>query len=327
MSDELRDALGRHELAPLWEAIDRNAAPRPATVPHRWAWADVEPLLRQAGEAVSADDAERRVLMLVNPASRGEKRAVGNLYGGVQLVLPGERAPAHRHTAAALRFILQGRGASTVVDGEEVDLEPLDLVLTPAWTWHDHVNAGAEPMAWLDGLDSPLTRALDAWFFEPHPDRFQVAIPRAAPEGGTAAATGAGPPGRTLRFPWAAIRSALGDAVAASSDGSAFVAYTDPITGGDVFPTIRCGTIGVAAGARRGPGQRVGASMLCVAEGAGQATVGEATYPLRFGDVVCVPSWAPLTLEADADADLVLFTYDDEPVLRALGLARSIEPR
>ena len=298
------------EMAPLWEVLDRNRAPRPVTVPHRWAWSDVEPLLRRAGELVTAEEAERRVLMLVNPATKGDKRAVGNLYAGIQLILPGETARAHRHTAAALRFVLRGEGALTVVDGVAVHLSPFDLVVTPSWAWHDHVNGTAHPMVWLDALDSPLTRALDAWFFDPHPTGLQEPGDDPAREA-------------ALTYPWAPVHSAAVAAAAASDEGAAAIAYTHPATGADVLPTTRCQVVTVAAGGRWGPQRRVGGAVFCVAEGRGTAAVGPATFPLAFGDVFCVPSWCPLEISNDGGDPLSLFTYDDEPVLRAFGLERS----
>jgi gentisate 1,2-dioxygenase len=298
------------ELAPFWEAVDRNLEPRPATVPHCWRWADVRPLLYRAGDVVSLELAERRVLMLINPATRGDKRAVGNLYAGIQLVLPGEKASAHRHTAAALRFILEGGGGLTVVDGASVEFSQFDLVLTPAWAWHDHVNETSSPVAWLDALDSPFVRSLDAWFFEPHPDRYQTAVPDASEQVAS------------LVFGWEQISSRLWESVAASGDGAAAVDYTHPSSGSDVLPTIRCRALGVAPGCRYGPTRRVGAAVYCVVEGDGSATVGSSSFELAFGDVFCVPSWYPLQIDSGSADRLSLFAYDDEPILRAFGLSR-----
>jgi gentisate 1,2-dioxygenase len=311
-----RDAFYREllavETAPFWEVVDRSSSPVPATVPHHWRWSDVEPLLRRAGEMIDTDEAERRVLMLVNPATRGDKRAVGNLYAGLQLVLPGEAARAHRHTASALRFVLQGGGASTIVEGATLDVARFDLVLTPSWMWHDHVNRGTEPVIWLDALDSPLTRALDAWFFEPHPEGFQTVGD--APDDATTA---------TLRYGWAEMSSTLAAALEASGEGSVVRDYTDPVTGRDVLPTMRCRALQIGCGASYGPVRRVGAGVFCVVEGTGTAHVASQRLPLEFGDVFGVPSWCRLEIRNDGPAPLSLFAYDDEPVLRALGLARS----
>jgi len=304
------------ESAAFWEQVDRSGAPQPVTVPHLWRWAELAPLLRRAGELVDTVEAERRVLMLVNPATRGDKRAVGNLYAGMQIVLPGESARAHRHTACALRFVLEGSGASTVVDGRAVKVERFDLVLTPGWAWHDHVNSSAEPVVWLDALDSPLTRALDAWFFEPHPDGFQSV---ASGDTGGSSTRAASP----LRYAWADTSVKLDAAMATSDVGAAVVDYTRPSTGQDVFPTIRCRALRVASGGRFGPMRRVGAAVYCVVDGRGTARVGADRYDLEFGDVFCVPSWCPLEIGDAVEGPLSLFAYDDEPVLRALGLARA----
>jgi hypothetical protein len=60
----------------------------------------------------------------------------------MRLLLPGEIAPSHRHTASAILLIVEGRGAYTSVDGERTPMEPGDFVITPSWTSHDHGNPG-----------------------------------------------------------------------------------------------------------------------------------------------------------------------------------------
>jgi gentisate 1,2-dioxygenase len=307
---EFYSELRAAETAPFWEVVDRSREPNPVTVAHHWRWAEVEPLLRRAGELVDTDEAERRVLMLVNPATRGEKRAVGTLYAGMQIVLPGEVARAHRHTASALRFVLKGGGASTIVDGTSLAVARFDLVLTPAMAWHDHVNRGAEPVVWLDALDSPLTRALDAWFFEPHPEGVQAAVE-----------ADIGSQARSLRYGWEEMSAALDRVL--DADDVAVVDYTDPETGRHVFPTIRCRAIKLRPGGAYGPVRRVGSGVFCVVEGRGVARVGGERFELGFGDVFCVPSWSWLSVECADQQALAMFTYDDEPVLQALGKARS----
>ena len=109
------------------------------------------------GEAcglISTEEAERRVLVFENPGLPGQSRITQSLFGGLQIILPGEIAPAHRHTASALRFILEGKDAYTAVGGERTMMEPGDFVITPSMTWHDHGNVGKEPMVWLDNTRS-----------------------------------------------------------------------------------------------------------------------------------------------------------------------------
>ena len=151
---EFYNRIDKQELAPLWEVIHRLVAPKPITraVPHLWQYEQVRPFLLESGAIISAKEAERRVLILENPVLRGEARTADTLYAGLQLILPGEVAPAHRHTPAALRFIVEGEGAYTAVDGERAYMRVGDLILTPSWSWHDHGHEGEGPMVWLVGL-------------------------------------------------------------------------------------------------------------------------------------------------------------------------------
>src|SRR6201747_1779790 len=112
----------------------------------------------QAGNLITAKEAERRVLVLENPGLAGQYRITHSLFAGLQLIMPGEVAPAHRHTPSALRFIVEGEGAYTAVAGEKLPMKPGDFVVTPAWSWHDHGNHGTAPVVWLDGLDTPFAR-------------------------------------------------------------------------------------------------------------------------------------------------------------------------
>ena len=167
-------------------AAARARHPRPVTpcLPAIWHYRDVRPYLMQAGGLISAEEATRRVLILENPGLKGQTSITHSLFAGLQLILPGEVAPAHRHTQSALRFIIEGKGAYTAVDGERTTMRPGDFVITPSWTWHDHGNDTHEPMVWLDGLDIPIVRLLDASFAEPGDAEMQ---PVARPEGDNAA--------------------------------------------------------------------------------------------------------------------------------------------
>jgi len=151
------------DVRPLWERVMR-LKPGTAAVPAMWRWAQLRPRLARASELITAKEAERRVLMLENPALRGTTFATTTLYAGLQIIMPGEIAPTHRHTPNALRFIIEGEGAYTAVDGERVAMRPGDFVVTPNWTWHDHGNAGSEPVVWLDGLDTAFANLMGAHF-------------------------------------------------------------------------------------------------------------------------------------------------------------------
>ncbi|QYY33880.1 cupin domain-containing protein (plasmid) [Cupriavidus pinatubonensis] len=149
------------------------AEPVPAAQPWCWNWEDVYPQLLRAGSLISAEEAERRVLVLENPGLPGKSQVTDTLYAGIQLILPGEVAPAHRHTQSALRFVLHGTGAYTAVDGEKTRMNRGDFIITPFWTWHDHGHDGTEPVVWLDGLDVPLVNFLRAGFRESHEEKAQ----------------------------------------------------------------------------------------------------------------------------------------------------------
>src|SRR5437016_8396554 len=189
--EQFYDRIAPANLAPLWENLHRMVTPEPAPacVPAIWHYRDVRPHLMESGGLITAQEATRRVLMLMNPGLDGEASITGSLLAGLQLIMPGEIAPAHRHTQSALRFIIEGHGAYTAVDGERTAMEPGDFVITPSWTWHDHGNETAEPMVWLDGLDLALVDLLNAVFFEAHgEDRF----PAGRPEGDSTARFGSG---------------------------------------------------------------------------------------------------------------------------------------
>src|ERR1700724_2315792 len=162
------DKIAPANLAPLWEQLHSLVTPEPVSrcLPAIWRYRDVRPYLMQSGSLISAKEATRRVLMLMNPGLGGQASITGSLFAGLQLIMPGEGAPAHRHTQSALRVIIEGHGAYTAVDGERTLMEPGDFVITPSWTWHDHGNDTQEPIVWLDGLDIQIVKLLSASFAE-----------------------------------------------------------------------------------------------------------------------------------------------------------------
>ena len=155
-------------LSALWNVMGDLITPEPKSAcrPHLWKFDAIRDYMTEAGKLITAKEAERRVLVLENPGLRGQSKITTSLFAGVQMVIPGDVAPAHRHSQSALRFVLEGKGATTAVDGERTVMEPGDFVITPSMTWHDHGNETSEPMFWLDGLDIPLVQFLDASFAE-----------------------------------------------------------------------------------------------------------------------------------------------------------------
>lgn len=167
------DGLSRFKVGPVWKVLGQILTPEPQTraVRHLWSWQELRPQLLRSGEVVTAAEAERRVLMLLNPGLKGRVATTTTLYGGLQLILPGEIARTRRHTPNGLRFIMEGEGAYTVVDGDKMTMAPGDFVLTPNWTWHDHGSEGDHPVVWLDGLDIPLASLLENIFTQAFPRR------------------------------------------------------------------------------------------------------------------------------------------------------------
>ena len=169
------DRIAPANLAPLWEVLHGLVTREPVTpvLPVHWSYEAIRPYVMEAGGLISAKEAERRVLILENPGLRGKASITHTLYAGLQLILPGEVAPAHRHSQAALRFVMEGEGAYTAVNGERVAMQRGDFIITPSWSWHDH-GGGTSPVIWMDGLDVPLVRFLHAEFREEHHQKAQA---------------------------------------------------------------------------------------------------------------------------------------------------------
>src|SRR6184192_588721 len=167
--------IDREHLSPLWEVLGDLVpqTPRTPCVPALWRYAVVRRYLLEAGSLITAKEAERRVLVLENPALRGASSITHTLYAGLQLILPGEVAPSHRHSQSALRFVIEGEGAYTAVDGERTTMHPGDFILTPSWTFHDHGNPTDTPTIWMDGLDLPLVNFLNTNFAGHYPGGLQ----------------------------------------------------------------------------------------------------------------------------------------------------------
>jgi gentisate 1,2-dioxygenase len=300
-------------------------------VPHLWSWATVWPWIQEAGTLITAQEAVRRVIVLENPGMRGQSRITRSLYAGLQMILPGEIAPVHRHSQSALRFVLYGKGAYTAVDAQQVTMSEGDFVITPSMTWHDHGNPSDEPMVWLDGLDLAIVELLDAQFAEASEIQPQQATQRNELEnlamfGQTMAPVGFVPRSRTsplFWYPYARTRDAL--AVLARSQAPHPVwghklQYLNPVTGGWPMPTIGTFMQLLPHGFRGAPYRSTDATVYAVVEGTGRCRVQGRTLEFGPRDVFVCPSWMPYEIEADEEA--VLFSYSDRPIQQALDLWR-----
>lgn len=328
--------LPGHDLGPLWQHLKGllPAQPKSRSTPCVWPYEATRSMLMRAGQLVSAEEAERRALMLLNPGLDGKAATAGNLYAVLQLILPGEVAPAHRHGAAALRFVIEGAGAYTAVNGEKTAMRPGDLVLTPSWAWHDHGNETAEPMIWLDGLDLPLINTLEANFFESYPGEQRQ--PLTAEDDASARLYASGRLNPTwdaewdeayspvLNSPWERTETGLREA-AAISDGSPFdgvlFEYVNPITGGSVMPTIACFAQLIAEGRETAAHRHTSSAVYHVVRGSGHTVVDGVRLDWGPRDTFAVPGWAAHRHVAGAE-DAILFSFGDAPVHRALGLYR-----
>jgi gentisate 1,2-dioxygenase len=319
-------------LAPLWERLHGLVTPQPVTpvLPAIWHYRDVRPHLMEAGGLISAEEATRRVLILENPGLKGQTSITHSLFAGLQLILPGEVAPAHRHTQSALRFIIEGDGAYTAVDGERTTMRPGDFVITPSWTWHDHGNESPEPMVWLDGLDIPIVRLLDASFAEPGETDVQAV---ARPEGDNAARFANNllpvdwqPAVKTspvFNYPYARSRESL-EVLARNEDPDPCHAhklrYVNPASGDFAMPTIAAFIQLMPKGFAARPYRSTDATVFVAVEGRGRSRVGERVFDWEPHDIFVVPSWAWVSHQATEEA--VLFSYSDRPVQQKLGLWR-----
>lgn len=323
------------EAGALWNVANAIEPwePKPSSVPFRWRYRDLRDHVLRALDLVTPEKAGRRVVYLANPGRRDVSAAVGWLYTGIQAMRAGEDTSAHRHAASALRFIMEGQGAYTVVDGHKVMLSANDFVLTPNGTWHDHgVAEDGSTCVWQDGLDIPLVNALDANFYEVHPDvRQQASFPvddSPATYGGPgllpAGDQWSAPYSPLLRYAWEPTYAALTD-YAKVSEGSPYdgliMDFVNPATGGPVMKTIGASMQLLRPGQHTRAHRQVGSFVYQVAKGEGFTIIDGVRFDWRERDIFVVPSWSWHEHgNASERDDACLFAFHDLPVLRALGL-------
>jgi gentisate 1,2-dioxygenase len=300
-----------------------------------WRYSDLRDLVLKSVDLVTPEQAGRRVIFLNNPGRTDVSAAVGWLYSGLQVMHPGELASSHRHSASALRFIMEGSGAYTNVDGHKMTLGANDFVLTPNGTWHEHgVSAEGTPCIWQDGLDIPLMNALEAGFYEVHPDLQQAVTYPVDDTSATWGAPGLRPAGKEwskrysplLKYEWAPTYEALAR-FAANTDGSDFdgvhMDYISPHTGGSVMSTIGAAIQMLRPGEHTRAHRQVGSFIYQCAKGSGYSIINGRRYDWRERDIFCVPSWMFHEHVNGSDTDdACLFSFHDLPVIKALGLYR-----
>ncbi|HKU69669.1 MAG TPA: cupin domain-containing protein [Burkholderiales bacterium] len=323
--EEVKQIHGRA----LWQT--EGTAKKAATVPYLWKYRDFRPLLFKAAEIVPIELAERRVLVMANPGILTDWQASNTLLANLQIIKPGEVARSHRHSASALRLVIEGSGAYTAVDGEKSYMDPGDFVTTPNGTWHDHGNEGKTEMIWLDGLDVPLIQALEVNFFELYPESKQ---PLTNPDELSLRLYGSaslkptwtkhdGLHSPLLNYKFAQTYTAL-KSMAERTDGSPYegvsVEYVNPLTGGPALPTIGCFASLLRPGQRTKAHRHTGSKIYHVIKGKGTSVIAGRTYEWDEKDTFVVPSWA--WHEHAAISESVLFSFSDAAILPALGLYR-----
>lgn len=331
------DELHAQHTAALWTVANKIEpwAPVSKSVPVVWRYRDLKDKVLRSIDLVDPEKAGRRVVYLANPGRREEAAAVGWIYAGLQAMKAGEVAIAHRHSASACRFIIEGSGAYTVVDGHKMPLGGNDFVLTPNGTWHEHgVAEGGTPCIWQDGLDIPFVNAMEANFYEVHPDLQQAVGHPVDDMVRTWAHPGLSPGGHTwskpyspiFKYQWARTYEAL-ETYAGCTDGSPFdgvlLDYVDPVTNGPVMRTLGASMQMLRPGERTRAHRHTGSALYHVAKGQGHSIINGKRYDWREHDIFCVPSWAwHEHANGSGSDDACLFCLSDLPVMRALGLYR-----
>jgi gentisate 1,2-dioxygenase len=334
--EDFYERIGEHHYGALWQVLHSLITPQPKSpvAVHKWDYTQARKFLLEAGGLITAEEAERRVLVLENPGMRGESRITTSLYAGLQLVLPGEIAPCHRHTQSALRFVIEGSGASTSVDGEKTLMEVGDFVITPPWAWHDHGNDSTEPMIWMDGLDVPMVALYDASFAQglsANRERMVQDITRNT--GDSWARYGANMlpvdfeqhklASPIFNYPYARSREAL-EMMRQQQEWDPChglkMRYINPVDGSAAMPTISPFLQLLPKGFRTEVYRSTDATVFTPVEGSGKTWVGETCIEWQAKDIFVVPSWTPVVHEASEDA--VLFSFSDRIAQQKLGLWR-----
>ncbi|BEJ14232.1 hypothetical protein CspHIS471_0314060 [Cutaneotrichosporon sp. HIS471] len=305
--ERLINDIKSENVEPLWPKMGRlnPPTPEPKAVAHKFEYAKLRPHLIRAGKLVTEKQAERRVLMLINPSMEAP-HTTDTLYAGLQLVMPGETAPAHRHTAFACRFIIEGNGGFTAVHGKRIKMHRGDFILTPTWCYHDHGNESeASPMIWLDGLDLPQFQHFPVHFVQHYEQpRYPAQDAPTCP----------------IVFPWADMQTALD-----AKDGQhVVVRYTSKQPGeegNEVSKVIGAQCERLDAGATSEPIRETTSAVYHVIDGSGRSTVGDKVIEWVKGDTFTVPSWQKYSHMTEENS--YLYRFDDRPMITALGFYRN----
>ncbi len=329
---DYRDSLTARNLVPLWPSLRAAlpfGMPSRRTRPTLWRYGDIRPQLIEAGRLTPIDKAERRVLVLSNPGLGLENmQATPSIYIGMQLILPGETAPNHKHSPSAVRFVVEGEGGFTVVEGEKCPMEPGDLILTPSGLWHEHGHSGSGPVIWMDALDLPTVFALEASYGTEGPpqiarneaDSSQTKYRRAGlvPWAAVNRPRAAYP---LIRFPWREVKAALADLASVTPRGEIVrLAYVNPETGGECMPILGFSAVHLRPGETARPARHSASSVIHVVDGVGTIEIDGTSLRFERFDTIAVPTHAEVRIEnASSSSPAHLFVVDDAPMQKKLG--------
>jgi gentisate 1,2-dioxygenase len=333
LPSDYRAAMEAKNLVPLWPSMRAflpHGAPRPQTQPALWRYADVRPLLLRAGELTPIEKAERRVLVFANPGyGLDGLHCTGTIYVGMQLILPGENAPSHRHTPSAVRLIVEGEGGFTIVNGERLPMQRGDLILTPALQWHEHIHTGTGPVVWMDALDLPLLVGIEASYAlegKPQvvrnaPDASATSYRRAGlvPYASLASRPGPYP---LLRWPWAEVRASL-EALAGDTEFGTpvHIGYVNPETGEECLPTLGFSALMLRPGEELSLPRDSASAVFHIVTGSVYADVNGTSLTAEEADVFAAPVHARVRLaNRSVTKPAFLFRIDDAPLQRRIGI-------
>jgi gentisate 1,2-dioxygenase len=327
---EYRRAVELANTTPLWPLM-RKALPHDTPVPQSkaclWAFDTIRPLLLRAGELTPVEKAERRVLILSDPGrGPGAMRVAGPIFCGMQLLLPGEKAPAHRHTPSAARIVIEGEGAYTIVNGEKCAMEQGDLILTPGGAWHDHGHDGKGPVIWLDALDLPLFIDLEAAYSverelqapknRPDASEVEYATPGMVPARRNGHARPTYP---MMRYPWANAAKGLRALAEHTPRGEPVeLDYVNPETGDACLPTMGFTAMMLRPGESVKPPLRSTSAVHHVVAGSGKSTIGGESFNWKRGDTFSAPVFALIDHQATGKEPAFLIRVHDTPLQEKL---------
>lgn len=334
--------IEKYNLGPLWHAIPElmPKEPKPKTEPYLWKWDTLYKKLMEAREIFTPErGGERRAIYLQNPGLThlkpwGWASTTNNLYAAVQLILPGEKAPSHRHNQSALRFITNGSGAYSIVQGERLFMEEGDYLTTPGGLWHGHGHEGDEPMIWMDCLDIPFVYKVGGTFFEGHPDGLESP---SAPDnyseghykGGMVRPIKHRKPSIAPvgNYKWKQTKAALDGLSEFEPDPFDGVAieYINPSTGHTANPNIAAWMQKLPVGFHSKAHRHTSAHIYHVFKGSGYSVINGVQFDWSKGDYFVVPSWAWHEHVNTSSEEAHLFSASDLPIMEKLGYQREEE--